>query len=657
MWSPENMIDVKDIIDKKWVDVLVDLNSQQDLDSLESKEKEINILWTQKLLQEFVDKDFKEPIKIEIWAHLLRWGNIDAFKNLLPIFPNFKETDFISAVANKILNSVSDIHEWNYNTYRDQMRKVWLWDETNNLIKWLQKWLWFTDKNIDWKLWKQTIKQLKSKMMPEYNIIENNYKDDWEIIKSYILEQAKKPWLDLCSWFVMSSLEDILVKQWKKMKQNSVDARELYNSLDTKYFNKEKLSDLDPIMTKNKLVSQPKWALLTIRFEPTENRTNNSWVSHVMISMGNGTYVDYMHKQSRTIDMNKVKFDQKDFSLPDFSGNRVMEKRNYCNIEWRNYIFTPDSAILSPNIEKFSDAENKILTYKNINPMVFSKQIANEQTLPWEYVYTQMMKQNHFTTRDLNEDKTEISISIPFIKPQEFKYNITDPNVKNIKEAQLFLNTLKEKKWELMSLCNLDNIEYDNIALISFGILWNETGYGQKSKYLLKKYWWDKYQDIWQRIRKMKVAIKKGDYVDVLSNIYSKDSEYNSKWLTQIKYDGIMASNPKLVALYRKYDITEKSLDTPEKSAIATFLFLADSYEWLKTYRIWEQNYNKQMNAYKEDESWATLPPLPISDLNIFQYLPYAFNKPSEIRNATATPTKSGYIANLNTNMNNLNLA
>jgi hypothetical protein len=82
---------------------------------------------------------------------------------------------------------------------------------------------------------------------------------------------------------------------------------------------------------------------------------------------------------------------------------------------------------------------------------------------------------------------------------------------------------------------------------------------------------------------------------------------------------------------------------------------LADSLERLKTYKIGQSNYKKMLAAY--DNKSSTNQPLPIDDSNIFSYLPYTFNKPSEIIRGTATPDSSKYIAKLTNNMNNVNLS
>lgn len=626
---------VKDIKNKKWINILSKLDSSDII-------RDINWLnkWIQMMQPYKIDDDLKYAIKIGIWANILKWKKLSDMGELIKFFPNMKEDDFILSTASLILSETSNIQKANYEKYKADMQRLWLWSSDNTLIIGLQKYLWLS--NIDGKLWKQTLSQLYMKVSGKSSLEEwNNYKKDWDIFKEYILNHVKDPWLSLCSGFVMNALEDIVNQQWKVLHQKSVDAWELYNSLDNNYFNKEKISTLDNIETQDKIIKQPKWTLLTVRFENTTSRNDAPWVSHVMISMGNGIYMDYIHKKARTINMNKAKFWNKASTLPIGNQNTKTQNLNYFTVEWSNYLITDDASIISPNINKMPAANKKTNTYKNVVPITLSRKLANENKIPWEFVYAQMMKENNFTTKDLNSPQKIINISLPFTQVKEFDYTILDPDISDLDVAKNFLQTLKDKKWELMQSVNFDNERYDKIAMIAFGILWNETDYGRSKKYTLKKYGWDIYQDSGQIVRKVLRDIKKGDFRESY-----EDTEYNSKGLTQIKYNLIIKNNPKLKELYTKYKITETNLDDPKFCAIATFLFLADAYQTLETYKIGNTNYNKKMTEYNNNKNKKK--PLPINDWNIFSYLPYLFNKPSEIYNGTATPDTNNYISALN---------
>lgn len=167
-----------------------------------------------------------------------------------------------------------------------------------------------------------------------------------------------------------------------------------------------------------------------------------------------------------------------------------------------------------------------------------------------------------------------------------------------------FVKTLKTEKKELMQKLNIDNDTYNNLSMISLGIVGQETEYGESFKYKIKENY--------------------PDTVSVVKSIVGNNS-YNSKGLTQMKIKSYTdVATKKLLA---EYGITEDNLSNPEKSALATIIVLASMY------KNELPGLQEKLEKQKIDKMDALL---------------YLWNgKKKEITNNTATPNKNIYIRNV----------
>lgn len=157
-----------------------------------------------------------------------------------------------------------------------------------------------------------------------------------------------------------------------------------------------------------------------------------------------------------------------------------------------------------------------------------------------------------FTTRNRNHRSREYNLT-----PRRREYRplltiITNPAYRN-PDSIAFIETLDAEKKTLMEIYNLENDDYNDLVRIAFGIMGNESQFGQSPKYLLK-----------ERIPYI-ISLIKGEGFDTSSN---------SRGPTQIK------RVPRLIEEH--YGITKETLQNPRHAAIATLGFLAEILEELK---------------------------------------------------------------------------
>ncbi len=169
------------------------------------------------------------------------------------------------------------------------------------------------------------------------------------------------------------------------------------------------------------------------------------------------------------------------------------------------------------------------------------------------------------------------------------------PHKKQVVEE--YMATLDEEKLTLMKLYQVDNEEYNRLAGLAFGILGNESEFGESIKLILKEAF------------PALVAILKGNLT----------TRYNSRGLTQIK------TIPELIK--KKYRIKKSDLMNPRDAAIATLGFLAQS---LRELRFIEKRH-KDIRPY-----------------NRHRYLHYIYTgRVSQIKKGLATPDKNIYFQNI----------
>ncbi len=203
--------------------------------------------------------------------------------------------------------------------------------------------------------------------------------------------------------------------------------------------------------------------------------------------------------------------------------------------------------------------------------------------------------QNQFTGQVLTSLKNSDSRAI------QIRFN---SNKHKSNETQKFVNTLQNKKSELMVKLNIDNDTYNNLAILSLGIAGQESNYGESLKYKAKENF--------------------PELISFIKNITGNKS-CNSKGLTQIKINSY--TDPEVRKILTEYKIDKNNLTIPENSAIATMIVLASMYK----------NELPKLAPY--------MAKLNIGKMDAMLYL---WNgKKKEITKETATPSQNKYITNV----------
>lgn len=223
---------------------------------------------------------------------------------------------------------------------------------------------------------------------------------------------------------------------------------------------------------------------------------------------------------------------------------------------------------------------------------------------------------NYFKVKD---DRLVFATKNKILYPED--YNFTPPrreyrplSISIIDEsyrtpdALEFVKALENHKEKLMDIYNLSNEDYDKMAAMAFGILGNESSFGRSVRYKVKE------------ALPLLVSLAKG-------NLF--DTSDNSRGLTQIK------TVPQKIREH--YSIEKEELGDPEKSAIATMGFLAQSLPELRA----KQHHHPD-----------------ITPENRLDYLHYIYmGKSYEITQATATPEFNIYFRQIHEYAEGLSLS
>lgn len=193
----------------------------------------------------------------------------------------------------------------------------------------------------------------------------------------------------------------------------------------------------------------------------------------------------------------------------------------------------------------------------------------------------------------------------------------------NTEKSQTFVKALETEKEKLMRMYALSNDEYNDLAMLAYGILGNESDFGRSTKLKIKEN--AQFAVITARL------IKTGDR-DVASN--------TSRGLTQIKYlpDGIFS---------KEYpEIKKENLTNPRNAAVATVAYLALAAKQMK--KIAQDN--------KEDAA-----KLRITRENMMDYMGYLYQGgrgklSTADKSKQATPEFNGYYRNLKLHMSYIEL-
>ncbi|MFT6070705.1 MAG: hypothetical protein ACJAT2_001332 [Bacteriovoracaceae bacterium] len=204
-----------------------------------------------------------------------------------------------------------------------------------------------------------------------------------------------------------------------------------------------------------------------------------------------------------------------------------------------------------------------------------------------------------------------------------------------------FVNALESEKATIMKLYNLDNDEYNDLARYAFGILGNESEFGENWRYSVKERFplgvafiketkknvINKTKEAYQKAKGFWSGLKAGA-TTYFKELVSRDvrlltgnltAENNSRGPTQIK------TVPSKIEEH--YKITKDNISEPKNAAIATMGFLAEAMVELK-------NRAKTYPAITRE--------------NRLDYLHYIYmGSTHEIKNQTATPDKNIYLRQL----------
>lgn len=237
------------------------------------------------------------------------------------------------------------------------------------------------------------------------------------------------------------------------------------------------------------------------------------------------------------------------------------------------------------------------------------------------------------------------------------------------------MKTLETRKQELMAETGIDNDTYNDLAEIALGMAEQETKFGKSARYLGKTYGGassiaaigvlgalaqgahrDGVRSLkpsWQKIRKAGSFVKQNRvgaglgalagallytlwpdwHVDAAKWLCGKKT-FDSKGLTRIKVKGI--TDDQLQALFKKYNITERTIENPEKSAIATMLLLG------------HMNKNELSNLKQQIKE------LNLENQDALMYLWQGKRK--AITEGTATPERNIYIQKIKKYADHFNL-
>lgn len=198
-----------------------------------------------------------------------------------------------------------------------------------------------------------------------------------------------------------------------------------------------------------------------------------------------------------------------------------------------------------------------------------------------------------FSSKNPNVNRTVNTLNY---KPIQIQYNKSlrenAPEVANMTQA------IVNNKQKLMKELKINGDVYNELAKLTLGLAGQESKYGTSFKF------------------KAKTELIQ----DILKNIIGNKS-YNSKGLTQIKYDGL---NDEVKKIFKEYNITKENLNQGDKAALAQIILLSHMY-------------NNELPAYRKN-----IDEMGISDIDALLYLNQGKRK--ELINKTATPEKNTYI-------------
>jgi len=221
------------------------------------------------------------------------------------------------------------------------------------------------------------------------------------------------------------------------------------------------------------------------------------------------------------------------------------------------------------------------------------------------------------STKLVSTNSNLYNYSTSSTSPMEIEINITNKSV-NTLMTQTFTKALEEEKKKIMEIYKISNEEYNELALVAFGILGNESNFGKSPRLFFK-------EDNQHLVILAKIL--KGEDISVASN--------TSRGPTQIKF------LPEEVLSKHYPEIDKSNLMNPRNAAIATMAFLAEAIRQIR--------HIARENKLDPDK-------LRITKENMMDYITYLYqggrrSLTSDDPTKQATPLSNEYYRNLQKNM------
>ena len=446
---------------------------------------------------------------------------------------------------------------------------------------------------------------------------------------TYLQQLAEAQNINICSTYAYCKATELLDKQGFFFNATPVNANQIKDSSHlNKTFTNENFLNLNDEGSKQKILNAPIGSLLTMKYSKTQH--TDRWVSHVMVSLGNGKFSDLFGKTIRQIDFNNIHFKNKSF-----------------NYAWEEFTLTEDATIRSPKHENFDKSQKRSLYKENITPYQWINELEKKYNIWKNYLGVLISSQNNLKYSDFNTSQPKLTLTLPIKKIDWLNFNLT-ANANEV--AKNFVKAIETNKgWIMSYFPGITSKEYNAIAEVAVGILYQETNAGESKTYQAKEFniFWENIGqnvvDMGKNIKNIKnKAINIGkniiNWEPITTNTATKPKWENSRGYTQIKWNQYYNDNndSTFKKIANKYGISADNIThDPTKCGIATMTLL------LKNYKELIRNMNNEKRKTKNIHLSTVEDYMP--------YLYYKWNKPSEIRDATATPDDNIYIKNAKT--------
>jgi hypothetical protein len=196
---------------------------------------------------------------------------------------------------------------------------------------------------------------------------------------------------------------------------------------------------------------------------------------------------------------------------------------------------------------------------------------------------------NKFVLRD-NQLKLVSTSQVSANQTNFYSYSLNDAhpakiNIKianaagNTQQAKEFVKALEDEKPKLMKMYRLSNDEYNDLAMLAYGVLGNESGFGKSNRLMIKEN--AQFAVITARI------LRDGSSLDHAKN--------TSRGLTQIKFlpgEPFNSNYP---------EVTKENLMNPRNAAVATMGYLADAARQMRQIAIKNQSDPAKLRITREN--------------------------------------------------------